>query len=151
MKKILILIFIISSFDAFAQTNQTDSVSFCQKLFPIPSSCATPSRFQIFCDDYWMYWFYPAKAMLSLTFKIFIDGMIKELDSCKKDSINVFLLGQKVPTIKLTCMVNGVPHYQLVSCGVVNNQAVLNVLNLWKNPKTNDDLPRPIQQILRLN
>ena len=151
MKCSLILIFIISSFNVFAQTNQPDSVSFCQKLFPIPSACATPSKFQIFCDDYSMYWFYPGKTLLLSTVKTFVGGMIKEFDSCKKDSISVLLLDEKVPTIKLTCLANGVKSYQFVSYGIVNNQAVMTVLNLWKNPRTNKDLPNPIKQILRLN
>lgn len=150
MKKTLVLIFISTSLTAFAQNNNADSVSFCEKQFPIPPACATPSTFQIFCDDYSMYWFYPAKSMLSLTFKITVDGLVKGLGNCRKDSINVFLLGQKVSTIKLTCIVNGVPSYQLVSCGIVNNQAVLNILNLWVNPKRNEDLPTAIKPILRL-
>jgi hypothetical protein len=97
-----------------------------------------------------MYWFYVDKAMIPLTFKITVDGMVKGLDSCKKDSANVFLLNQKTPTVKLTCQVNGVAHYQLISCGVVNNQAVITMLTLLKNPKTNDDLPPSIRQIVRL-
>jgi hypothetical protein len=97
-----------------------------------------------------MYWFYLDKAMIPLTFKITVDGLVKGIGNCKKDSVNIFLLNQKVPTIKLTCMVNGVPHYELVSCGIVDDQAVINTLILLKNPKINDDLPLPIRKIVRL-
>lgn len=151
MKKYLILIFSTISFNAYAQSNQTDTVSFCQKLFPIPSECATPSKFQISCDDYTMFWFYLSKATLSSTVEKFVNGMIKELDDCKTDSITVFLLGKKVPTIKLSCKANGVPNYQFFSYGIVNNQAVMSILTLWDDPKTNDDLPIVIKQILKLN
>ena len=77
--------------------------------------------------------------------------MIKELDDCKTDSITVFLLGKKVPTIKLSCKANEVPNSQFFSYGIVNNQAVMSILTLWDDPKTNNDLPIVIKQILKLN
>ena len=151
MKNALTIVLILGSLNTFSQNGKTDSVSFCEKLFPIPSSCGTPSRFQIFCDDYSMYWFYPAKAVLSLTFNLTVDGMVKGFgDSCRKDSVAVFLLNQRIPTIKLTYTVNGAPFYELISCGLVNDQAVINILNLSKNPKINEDLPMPIRQIVKL-
>jgi hypothetical protein len=149
LKKILVFLSLTVSMETFAQSHSTDSVVvFCQRSFAIPGQCATPSKGQIFCDDYFMYWFYPAQSILSATVKTFVDKFSAEMGNCHKDSTQVYLLNQKVTAIKLTCVASGISTYQYIAYGLVNNQPVMVVLSLRTDPKSNNDLPGPIRQIL---
>ena len=95
-----------------------------------------------------MYWFYPAQSALSATAKTFVDKFTAEMGNCHKDSTQVYLLNQKVAAIKITCDVNGTSTYQYIAYGLVNNQPVMAVLSLRSDPKSNNDLPETIRQIL---
>jgi hypothetical protein len=148
VKKILTLLSLIVSMETFAQSHLSDSVVFCQRSFAIPTQCATPSKAQIFCGGYFMYWFYPAQSILSATVKTFVDKFTSEMGNCNKDSTHVYLLNQRVAAIKITCVVNGTSTFQYIAYGLVNNQAVMAVVSLLKDPKSNNDLPEPIRQIL---
>jgi hypothetical protein len=148
VKEILVLLLLAVSMETFSQSHSSDSVVFCQRSFAIPAQCATPSKAQIFCDDYFMYWLYPAQSILPATVKTFVDKFTAEMGNCLKDSTQVYLLNQKVAAIKITCVVNATSTYQYIGYGIVNTQPVVAILSLRRDPKSNNDLPEPIRQIL---
>ena len=150
MKLSLSLFLTFSTIFIFGQGKKLDSIKFCGKSIQIPTTCSAESENTIFCDDYFIFWTYPGKGMLSSYANIFINGTTAQLDSCIKQKIIVYIQGQEVTAVKIACKVSGKSTFQIVAYGLVNDQAVIFTLNLYEDPIDNDHLLPFVKKFISL-
>ncbi len=123
---------------------------FADQQYRIPDGCRAESNFEVRCDDYEMGWLEVNDMLLSEMPKQFVDQSANEKGYQKK-KVKCKLGGSKANAWYITyTTAEDQVFTEIVAFGKVKGTAMIFNLKVYKEVKTNEDLPELPAKILKL-
>ena len=146
MKNIITLLLLIISLNLFAQTNKIKNVDFFGKSIQVTDECEQVMQGMLKCDSFILYWI----SQPLDDFERHKDEFMAQMGEREVENIECYILDKKVDAYKVNMEEEGTGSgYLLNICSKINNQVAFITMWLKTNPKTNDELPNFIKQILK--
>ena len=151
MKKILTILFLFMGSYLCAQSNDDVLFQFCRNEYKVPDGCKKISENRIDCDNYSMQWQYGNNAFLTTMPEQYVQELKKKNNKkFKKKPITCYLLNYELKGFKVSFKTDSGMTYKLITSGIVNKKIVLFQLSLFKEAKTNEDIPEFPREFIKL-
>lgn len=146
------LITISALFFATLSFGQTipDTVTIASYKLSIPAACKVQGENKIHCDNYTVAWTYGDEQKVKGLQDAFLE-MGAMLDKFKKKRLELYLFDTKVKGYKVSYKNTTGTTYQLSASGIVSGEPVWVLVDLDKDPNTNEDIPQFVRQIIRFS
>jgi hypothetical protein len=151
MKLLPAIIFFLIATNAMGQTSKKDSVTFCYIKYPVPAGCSADSASTIKCDGWQMTWVYLNPEMLQSFTDQLVSQMAGRFKKFKEEPITCYLMDHPAKGYRLSFQKTGGTVHQLIAYGFANEQPVFVQVSLEKEPKSNEDIPVFVRQMITLS